>query len=72
MVQVYYGNGQPWDDHGNIEKGHRDKGQKSDQAIAGLLRDLKLRGLLDDTLVLWGGGVWPHSGFRRRERTRPQ
>jgi hypothetical protein len=55
MVQVYYGNGQPWDDHGNIEKGHRDKGQKSDQAIAGLLRDLKSRGLLDDTLVLWGG-----------------
>ena len=55
MVQVYYGNGQPWDDHGNIEKGHRDKGQKSDQAIAGLLRDLKARGLLEDTLVLWGG-----------------
>ena len=55
MVQVYYGGGQPWDDHGNIEKGHRDKGQKSDQAIAGLLRDLKSRGLLDDTLVLWGG-----------------
>ena len=55
MVQVYYGSGQPWDDHGNIEKGHRDKGQKSDQAIAGLLRDLKARGLLEDTLVLWGG-----------------
>ncbi len=55
MVQVYYGGGQPWDDHGNIENGHRDKGQKSDQAIAGLLRDLKSRGLLDDTLVLWGG-----------------
>jgi hypothetical protein len=55
MVQVYYGGGQPWDDHGNIENGHRDKGLKSDQAIAGLLRDLKSRGLLDDTLVLWGG-----------------
>ncbi len=55
MVQVYYGGGQPWDDHGNIEKGHRDKGQKSDKAIAGLLRDLKSRGLLDDTLILWGG-----------------
>jgi len=55
MVQVYYGGGQPWDDHGNIENGHRDKGRKSDQAIAGLLRDLKSRGLLDDTLVLWGG-----------------
>ena len=55
MVQVYYGNGLPWDDHGNIEKVLRDKGQKSDQAIAGLLRDLKSRGLLEDTLVLWGG-----------------
>ena len=55
MVQVYFGNGQPWDDHGNIEGGHRSKAQNSDQAIAGLLRDLKSRGLLEDTLVLWGG-----------------
>jgi len=52
---VYFGNGQPWDDHGNIEGGHRSKAQNSDQAIAGLLRDLKSRGLLEDTLVLWGG-----------------
>ena len=55
MVQVYFGGGQPWDDHGNIENGHRTKGQQSDQAVAGLLRDLKSRGLLEDTLVLWGG-----------------
>jgi uncharacterized protein (DUF1501 family) len=55
MVQVYFGGGQPWDDHGNIENGHRAKGQQSDQAVAGLLRDLKSRGLLEDTLVLWGG-----------------
>jgi hypothetical protein len=55
MVQVYFGNGQPWDDHGNLEKGHRSKGQSSDKAIAGLLRDLKSRGLLEETLVLWGG-----------------
>ncbi|MEM7476746.1 MAG: DUF1501 domain-containing protein [Planctomycetota bacterium] len=55
MVQLYYGGGQPWDDHGNIEAGHRGKGRGSDQAIAGLLRDLKSRGLLKDTLVLWGG-----------------
>lgn len=55
MVQVYYGKGQPWDDHGNLEKGHRAKAQNSDRAIAGLLRDLKSRGLLEDTLVLWGG-----------------
>ena len=55
MVQVFYGNGQPWDDHGNIETGHRNKAKDSDKAIAALLRDLKQQGLLDDTLVLWGG-----------------
>ena len=55
MVQVYYGNGQPWDDHGEIEKGHRAKAKDSDVAIAALLRDLKRTGLLNETLVLWGG-----------------
>ncbi|MEE3370263.1 MAG: DUF1501 domain-containing protein [Planctomycetota bacterium] len=54
MVQVYYGNGQPWDDHGNI-KLHKDKAKNVDQPIAALLRDLKARDLLDDTLVIWGG-----------------
>jgi hypothetical protein len=55
MVQVFYGNGQPWDDHSEIEKGHRNKAKDSDRAIAALLRDLKQKGLLDETLVLWGG-----------------
>ena len=55
MVQVFYGSGQPWDDHGDIEKGHRTKAKDSDKAIAALLRDLKQQGLLDETLVLWGG-----------------
>jgi hypothetical protein len=55
MVQVFYGNGQPWDDHSDVEKGHRAKAKDSDKAIAALLRDLKGRGLLDETLVLWGG-----------------
>jgi len=54
MVQVYYGNGQPWDDHENISS-HADKAKNSDQAVAALLKDLKARGLLEDTLVLWGG-----------------
>ena len=54
-VQVFFGDGQPWDDHGNLEKGHRDKAAASDKAIAGLLIDLKAKGLLDETLVLWGG-----------------
>jgi len=55
MVQVFYGNGQPWDDHGNIETGHRTKAKDTDKPIAALLKDLKARGLLEDTLVLWGG-----------------
>jgi hypothetical protein len=54
IVQIYYGDGQPWDDHGDITN-HRNHAQKSDQAIAALLLDLKSRGLLEDTLVLWGG-----------------
>ncbi len=55
MVQVFYGNFQPWDDHKDIAKGHREKAGHVDQPIAALLRDLDARGLLDDTLVLWGG-----------------
>lgn len=54
ITQVYFGGGQPWDDHGDIAN-HRQHAQKSDQAIAGLITDLKSRGLLEDTLVVWGG-----------------
>ncbi|HEV3022126.1 MAG TPA: DUF1501 domain-containing protein [Pirellulales bacterium] len=54
IVQVYYGNGQPWDDHGDITN-HANHARHSDRAIAALLDDLKGRGMFDDTLVLWGG-----------------
>jgi len=54
MSQIYYGNGQPWDDHADILN-HRNHAAKSDRPIAALLADLKSRGLLDDTLVVWGG-----------------
>ncbi|MEE3372802.1 MAG: DUF1501 domain-containing protein [Planctomycetota bacterium] len=54
MVQLFYGSGQPWDAHGNIMDHKRDAG-KSDQPIAALLQDLKRRGLLDETIVIWGG-----------------
>ncbi len=54
MTQIYYGNGQPWDDHADIMN-HKNHAQKSDRPIAALLRDLKSRGLLQDTLVIWGG-----------------
>ena len=54
VVQVYYGNGQPWDSHEDIEV-HRTHAKIADPAIATLLQDLKGRGLLDETLVLVGG-----------------
>ena len=54
MVQLYYGAGQPWDAHGDIMDHKRDA-LKSDQAIAALLQDLKSRGMLEETLILWGG-----------------
>ena len=54
MVQIFTGEGQPWDDHGDI-KAHADKAKQVDQPIAALLQDLKARGMLDETLVLWGG-----------------
>ena len=63
MVQVFYGNGQPWDDHSECEKGHRAKAKDTDKPIAALLKDLKQSGLLDETLILWGGefGRTPNS-----------
>jgi len=55
FVQVWHGEGQPWDNHDDIEVNHRRLAGQCDQAIGALLKDLKQRGLLDDTLVIWGG-----------------
>ena len=55
FVQVWHGAGQPWDNHDDLEKNHRKLAQQCDQAIGALLQDLKQRGMLDETLVLWGG-----------------
>jgi hypothetical protein len=44
-----------WDQHGGLKKGHEDNALAVDQPIAGLLTDLKAKGLLDSTLVVWGG-----------------
>ena len=54
MVQLAFAPDIAWDDHTDIQD-HRPKAFDCDQAIAALLKDLKLRGLLDETLVLWGG-----------------
>ena len=44
-----------WDQHSNLKEGHQNKAREVDKPIAGLLQDLKKRGLLEDTLVWWGG-----------------
>ena len=54
-VQLWHGGGQPWDNHENIEDNHRKLAAEIDQPIAALLADLKQRGMLDETLVMWGG-----------------
>ncbi|MCC7420290.1 MAG: DUF1501 domain-containing protein [Planctomycetaceae bacterium] len=52
-VQVSTGN--VWDQHGNLKDGHEKNCRAVDRPIAALLTDLKARGMLDDTLVVWGG-----------------
>jgi len=54
-VQLWHGQGQPWDSHEHIEKNHRKLAGECDRAIGALLDDLVGLGLLDTTLVLWGG-----------------
>lgn len=55
FTQVYYGNGQPWDTHHKHDERVRSLCRDADQPMAALLQDLKRRGLLDETLVIWGG-----------------
>jgi uncharacterized protein (DUF1501 family) len=55
FVQLYSGAGSKWDAHSGIEANHTGLCRAVDQPIAGLLKDLKQRGLLDETLVIWGG-----------------
>ena len=55
FIQLYSGSGSGWDAHENIEANHSKMCRQTDRPIAGLLTDLKSRGLLDSTLVVWGG-----------------
>ena len=55
FVQVWTGASQPWDSHDDIELNHGRLAKECDQAIGALLKDLRQRGMLDDTLVMWGG-----------------
>jgi Protein of unknown function (DUF1501) len=53
MVQIYYAKGDPWDHHFDIEE-HRKTGRDSDQPFAALIKDLKARGLFDETIIVAG------------------
>ncbi len=66
FVQVYSGDTNGWDAHSNVEKNHGEMCAATDRPVAGLLKDLKRRGLWNDTLVIWGGefGRMPMSESR--------
>jgi hypothetical protein len=55
FVQLYAGDTNGWDAHDDVMKNHGVWCRRTDKPVAGLLRDLRRRGLLDDTLVVWGG-----------------
>ncbi|GIX04067.1 MAG: sulfatase [Planctomycetaceae bacterium] len=54
-IQLWHGAGQPWDNHDNIEANLRRLAAQIDQPMAALLTDLEQRGMLEETLVIWGG-----------------
>ncbi|MCA9088584.1 MAG: DUF1501 domain-containing protein [Planctomycetaceae bacterium] len=55
FVQLWHGAGQPWDNHDDLEKNHRNLANQLDKPLGALLKDLKQRGMLDETLIVWGG-----------------
>ena len=72
FVQVYYvakNEKQPWDTHADNNKKHRELCANSDRATAALLTDLKARGMLEDTLVVWGGefGRTPYAQLDKKQ-----
>ena len=52
FVQLFH---EAWDHHSEVAKGVRNQCRQTDQAVSGLIKDLKRRGLLEDTIVVWGG-----------------
>jgi hypothetical protein len=77
FVTIYYTddkNNQPWDTHTDHDAGHKKLCLDSDKATAALITDLKQRGLLDDTLVIWGGefGRTPYAENRETKDKKPE
>ena len=66
FIQLYH---RDWDHHGGIKKGVELKAAEVDQATAALITDLKQRGMLDDTLVVWGGEFGRTPMGESREKT---
>ena len=66
FIQVYHGG---WDHHGGLPKGIAQRTKQTDQPSAALIMDLKQRGLLEDTLVIWGG-EFGRTGFSQGEVTK--
>ena len=57
FVQIFAGG---WDSHDYLERGHSSRIATVDQPWAALIKDLKRRGMLEDTLVIWTGGIWTY------------
>jgi uncharacterized protein (DUF1501 family) len=55
FIQLWHGAGQPWDAHEKTKENHTKLGAEIDRPVAALIQDLKQRGMLDDTLVIFGG-----------------
>jgi hypothetical protein len=68
FVQVFHGS---WDHHSDIDQGLRQLAKESDQPIAALLADLERSGMLDETLVIWGGEFGRTPGYDKRGRGEP-
>ena len=66
FVQIFM-SGQPWDTHGNNTAGTRSCCEQTDQPVAALLTDLAQRGLLDSTLIFWGGEFGRTPGAQNRD-----
>ena len=72
FVQLYHGSGSKWDAHSNIEGNHTQLCRESDKPIAGLLKDLKRRGLLERHARRLGRRIRSHADERKRKRPRSQ
>jgi hypothetical protein len=71
-IQCYHGAGQPWDNHSGLIPRIKDLARDSDQPIAALLQDLDERGMLEDTLVVWGGEMGRTSTIQKTGQSDPE